>query len=267
MTLRALSVQLVLDAKQAWRHRFVHVVFGLASAFGILVRFAVPSSVEPPLPWDAPPEGLGTHHALTTLRALTEAPPFDASFVPLILGLDVALLGFLFGGVMVLQEKMEGTVAAYRVGPGGTGAYVASKLIFNVGLAAFNAAVFVAWAHPAGLLEPALFGVTLAVVATLTLLGMGIAVFFESLSSFFYPVAVGGLLLNLPMIAYVSPSLALGWMAWIPTWDVMFTGREILFPTGRGVDLEVVARLVGWLAVAGAFGWWAVDRRLMKEAG
>jgi hypothetical protein len=263
----ALRVQLALDAKQAWRHRFVHVVFGVATAFGALVRFAVPAHVPRPLPWAAVPEGLATHHVLTHLRPPTAPPPFDASLVPLILGLDVALMGFLFAGVMVLQEKTEGTVAAYRVSPGGTAAYVLSKLLFNLGLAAFNAAVFLAWAHPAGLLEPGLLGVTLAAVATLTFLGMGLAVFFDGLSSFFYPLAVLGLLFNLPMIAYVSPSLELGWMRWIPTWDVMFHGRELLFPTGRAADGAVAARALGWLVLTGAFAVWAVDRRLMKEAG
>ncbi|HJL15378.1 MAG TPA: hypothetical protein RMH99_06980 [Sandaracinaceae bacterium LLY-WYZ-13_1] len=264
--IRALRVQLALDAKQAWRHRFVHVVFGLATVFGLLVRFAVPARVERRLPWDDVPADLGAHHALTVLRPGAVEVPFDAGLVPLILGLDVALMGFLFGGVMVLQEKVAGTVAAYRTSPGGTAPYVLSKLGINLAMAAFNAAVFVAWAHPAGLLAPGVFAVTLVVVASLTLLGMGVAVFFDGLSSFFYPLALGGLLLNLPMIAYVSPSLSLGWMRWIPTWDVMFLGRELLFPTGRGADLGAVARLVGWLLVTGAFATWAVDRRLMREA-
>lgn len=265
--MRALRVRLALDVRQAVRHRFVHVVIGVASAFGALLRFVVPSDIERPLPWDEIPRDIPPHHVLTALGPITDPPPFDLALVPLMLGLDVVMLGFLFGGVMVLQEKMDGTVGAYRVGPGGTAPFVLSKLLVNVLLGALNAAVFLAWAHPAALLSPGLVLLVLGVTTTLTLFGMGLASFFDSLSSFFYPLAVVGLVLNLPMLAYVSPSLDLAWLAWVPTWDVMFVGRALLFDPASVTGVATVAvRILLGLALMGAFATWAIDRRLLKES-
>lgn len=263
--MRALRVRIALDLRQAYRHRFVHVVVGVASAFGALVRFAVPPHVQRPMPWSEVPRELGTHHVLTVLGPLREPPPFDLSFVPLMLGLDVVMLGFLFGGVMVLQEKMDGTLRAYRVGPGGTAPFVLSKLLVNVLLGGLNAAVFLAWAHPSALLSPGLVLLVLGVTTVLTLLGMGLATYFDSLSTFFYPLAVVGLVLNLPMLAYVSPSLELAWLEWVPTWDVMFVGRALLFDPESVRAWEVMARVGLGLALTGAFATWSIDRRLMKE--
>lgn len=264
--MRAFLTLLRLDATVAWRSRFLHVVLLAGTLFGLLIRFVLPAEVVQ-LPWDVEVATAPVHHVVTALHGAGEPAPFRGRFVSVMLGLDVVLLGLLFGGVMILQEKMEGTIRFYRVGPGGAAAYLASKVLVNAGLAGANTLVLVGLAAPHGLASPALWGLVLGVAMTFTLLGLGLSTFFRNLSSFFYPLAAIGFVLSLPMIAYTSPSLGLRWLRVIPTYEVMFVGRELLYPSGRGVDAGLTAAIVVLpLLAAFAFAYWAVERRLLREA-
>ncbi|MGF1464707.1 MAG: hypothetical protein ACFCGT_01110 [Sandaracinaceae bacterium] len=269
--LRSLPVLLRLDGRVAWRGRLVHVVVLAGTFFGLLARFVLPASAGGGLPWDADALAPGldeaVHHTVTMLHAPRAPVPFHGRFVPLLLGLDVVLLGLLFGGVLVLQEKAEGTVRAYRVTPGGPGPYLASKVLVCAGLSVLNTLLLVGIAAPQGLASPGLWFLVLGVALTFSLVGIGLAPFFTNLSSFFYPLALIGFALSLPMMAYSSPSLGLDGLRVIPTYEVMFVGLELLFPSGVGVDWALTGSIVvGPLLAAACLAFLTIDRRLLREA-
>ena len=208
-----------------------------------------------------------TGHTVATIGVEAPPPPLNQSMLPLLYGLDTVMLGFLFAGVMVLQEKTHGTVRFYRVSPGGTARYVASKVLVLTVVALTGGAAATAIVMPAGLLEPRLVLLLALATASLTLLGLGLAVFYDNLSQFFYPMAGVGLLLSLPMVRYGLPSAGMAWTWWIPTDPVMFAGRELLLPAGRG-DLigSSLLYLAAVLVVASIGATLLIHRRLMKEA-
>lgn len=205
-------------------------------------------------------------HTVQMLGPPVAPPPFNVSWLPLLFGLDTVILGFFFAGVMILQEKQNGTVRFYRASPGGTGRYVLSKVLVLTAMAMSGAAVMGAIVHPSALLNLPLLVLLATATAALTLVGMGISVFYDSLSSFFYPMAVVGLVLSLPMVGYSLPSASIPGLDFIPTWAVMFGGRELLFPTGRAAIVSGSFALIGvTLLVCAVGGTLAVHQRLMKE--
>ncbi|MCO4772813.1 MAG: ABC transporter permease [Deltaproteobacteria bacterium] len=342
--MKAFLSQLSLDARVAWRGKFLHVTLGMSLVFALLLRFALPAhldeagaqyfadastaqlfggvgdeigqeairpdaaSVREATVEDSSAVGVvmrgtpaqpgvtfviqgsetpnvrglmeaaatkswldrgtpgETSHTLRTLRAPQAPPPFNQSWLPLIFGLDTVILGFFFAGVMILQEKQHGTVRFYRVSPGGTLRYVASKVAVLTAMALTGALLLIAIVAPHGLLIFELHVLLILATASLTLVGMGIAVFYSNLSSFFYPMAVVGLTLSLPMIAYGLPAASLPGLEFVPTWGVMFAGRELLFPAGRE---SVVIDSLRWLGVVFAassvLGTVVIHRVLMRE--
>lgn len=205
-------------------------------------------------------------HDVATLGPPRRPAPFGGSLIPLVLALDTAVFGFLFGAVLVLQEKAFGTVRLYRVSPGGTSAFVASKLLVNLGLAAAAVLVLVGVARPAGLLSAPLWGLALLAAAATTLLGIGLAAFFRNLAGFFYPMAGVSLVLSLPMAVYLVPSLHAPLLGWLPTHDLMFGAREALFPVGHdGVVASSLGTLLAWAAGLAVFAHLAIGRRVMRE--
>jgi len=337
--MRALRSQLRLDARTAYRGKFLHVTVGMALVFGLLIRFAVPAQIEgggSELIQDAVglkalngamtqlvsteaelrgglvenPDLVGVQffgsvptprvrlllqgHESEDLRGLSAATatrvwmeegvtsrtghvvellgpqvppaPLNETFLPLLYGLDTVILGFLFAGVMVLQEKAHGTVRFYRASPGSTSAYVASKVLVVTGIALVGAGVMTALVRPDALPNLRLLALLALATASLSLLGMGIAIFYDNLSRFFYPMAAAGIVLSLPMIRYGLPSAGLEWTRWIPTHGVMFGARELLLPAGRP---ELVTTSLGYLLAvfltAAAAGTAIVHGRLMRR--
>lgn len=199
------------------------------------------------------------------LRAPSDPVPLNLSTVPVALVFEVVLLGFFFGAVMIFQEKQEGVNRAYRVSPATTLDYIASKTaLFTMMSVVYG-----------GLLLLAVFGldaaygrVLLLVVLTsvmMTLLGLAIAVFFNSISDWFF-VGLAVLMLNLlPVVSYGLPTFAPDWLTWIPSYPVLFGVRELLFPTGAsGFMTPLVLQLLLFNAIAFVLAYVALERKLMK---
>lgn len=307
---RHLSSQLRLDARVAYRGRFVHVVVAVALLFGALVRFG--SGVAPDGEmtievWESGPvesakravvDGAdavvlsdavvvdAAAPAHTELLALSRARNAEDSgspvrvlrpdtpaisgaslALPLLFGMDVAIIGFLLAGVMLLADKQHGTVYFYRVTSASTWPYVLSKAIVNVALAALNTAILFAVAEPAQIGSFAAWAILMLAVLTLSLLGVGMAVHFRNLSSFFYPLTALALVLQLPMLPYLSPGMGWAdWLAFLPTHAVMFGGRLALAPgSGSFAWLEYIWIQLPALALCAAFAGWSVHRRLLRE--
>jgi hypothetical protein len=205
------------------------------------------------------------------LRPPSEPTPLNLRMVPLIMVLEVVLLGFLFAAVMMFQEKQEGTIRAYRVSPGGAVNYVLSKLALFVLLSlAYGVPVLVV----AAILMPAVlapdYGLTLLLVvlssALMTLFSMAIAVFYRNLSEWVF-VGMAVLIVNsVPMISYGMPSFAPTWLTYIPSYPSMFAMRDLLFHGAGWADIQGVVLYLGVLTLAGfAAAYAAVRYRLLKE--
>ncbi len=206
-------------------------------------------------------------HRMTVLRPDSPRPPFDLSMIPLLITIDVIVLGFFFGGVMVLQDRALGTVRAYRVSPAGTGVYLASKIAVNALLALVYTALLLVIAIPPALPLLSLVLVIVLASALFTTVGVGLAVFFRTFSSFFYPASLLSLVLSAAIPAYFFPAFNTPWIRALPTYKAMFSLRELLLPSGRPSMLtEYCQSMGGALLVALVLTYLALDRRLLREA-
>lgn len=262
---------LKLDAKLAFRHRLVHVVVIIAAIFGVAMGWIFPSELDPGSVDDlhaATAMALDASEmpAPTVLRPGSVKPPFNELFLPILFAVDLCVLGFMFGSVMVLQDKEYQTIRFFRVGPGATWHYLASKLTVNLGLSALNFAILVGLGVPRAAGEPGLFLLVLGICAAMTMLGIGLAVFFRNLAQFFFPLAAIGLLGAMPMYLVFNPTAALDWTRWLPTYHALFGAEAILF-TG---DSETIRTAFGYMTVfvvlTAILCVVAVHQRLMKEA-
>jgi hypothetical protein len=257
------STLLKLDARLAVRHKLVHVTVIIAAVFGLLIAFVVPAELGDPTDLVAT-QSLATNPP-TVLDPGAEKPPFNQLFVPILFALDLCVLGFMFGSVMLLQDKQHETIRMFRVGPGTSLDYVASKLTVNLGLSLLNMVILVGIVVPSALLQPSLYLLVLGTCAGMTLLGMGLAVFFRNIAQFFFPLTAVGLIGAMPMYVVVSPSAALAWTEWLPTYHVLFGAEAIMFTGEQPVIRAAMLFCLGFFLVAAGFCGAAVHNRLMRE--
>lgn len=251
-----------LDAKLAARHKLVHVTAAIALVFGLLIAFVLPTELGSHELTIQASESLASTPP-TVLDPGAEKPPFNQLFIPILFAVDLCVLGFMFGAVMILQDKEQGTIRYFRVGPGTSVEYIASKLTVNVGLSLLNLLILVGLGAPRALTEPILLLLVLGTCAGMTLLGMGLAVFFRSIAQFFFPLAAVGLLGAMPMYLVFTPSPALHWTSWLPTYHVLFGSEAIMFDgePSRGALLYCLVFFLLSAAFCGA----AVHNRLLRE--
>ncbi|MFW6252532.1 MAG: ABC transporter permease [bacterium] len=188
---------------------------------------------------------------------------------------EVLILPFVFIGVNLFQEKQDGTIRAYRVTPGGTGTYVAAKmllwtvltilygvalLLLTVGL---NLSLF-AWASM----------IVLFTVAGLFISAFGllVALFFSSISAWFLPGISILLVSQLPIVSYLFPAFSPRWLTWFPTYRLLYAVRDILTigPSGLMGPGEAIGGALLYLVALAGVATIAVRaaaaRVLMKEA-
>ncbi|MCR4426946.1 MAG: ABC transporter permease [Firmicutes bacterium] len=215
---------------------------------------------------DAGGLGMPEAHENIFLRPESVKPPFNKSLVPLVLATEMVFLGFLFVAVMMFQGKAEGGVRAFRVSPSTTLTYVGSKVAANVIMAVVYGLlvlVFTIGLHPN---LPRVMLVVAATRAVMTSLGLVVGTFFGGISDFIYPAILMMLAMGLPVRSYFFPSFRPAWFPLTPSYQLMFTARELLFPTGKvGFCLPLALTLAAQAALAFGLAWFAVDRRLMKE--
>ncbi|SCY97248.1 ABC transporter permease [Alkaliphilus peptidifermentans] len=199
------------------------------------------------------------------LRNRTEIIPLNKYLIPVFLATDVAMLGFFFVAVMMFQEKKEGSIAAYRVSPGGTFTYMLSKILLNTLLsvlfgwilAVFTLGFTFNYLH---------YTIIIFLVALfISILGLLISLFFKDISEFIYVAMIIFVVLSFPIAAYLYPSLSVPFFRFIPSYPVMFTIREILFTTGKSGILEYSIILLIQITIASILCYKVVDRKLLKN--
>ncbi len=200
------------------------------------------------------------------LRPASEKPPFNLNLLPMLLALEVAMLGFFFVAALVFQEKEEGSIRAFRVSPAGTWPYILSKAVSNVllsllyGVLLFVFTIGLRPELPAVLLLVALAGFLMTTV------GLTIGVFFKSLSEFVYILAGIMVVISLPVVSYFLPSFRAAFFPFIPTYPLMFGIRELIFSTGKtGFYLPMLLILAAEVLVILVLSRVVVERKLMKE--
>lgn len=211
--------------------------------------------------------GPATMPTVHYLEAQRPEPPLYLRGLPVFLIFEAGILGFLLVAVFVFQEKQEGTLRAFLVTPAKRSAYLLSKL------AAFTllSLLYGAGVLAAGLLrgvQPNLAGILLtltAAAASLTLLGLGFATFFDNLSQWFFP-GLGVLVLNMaPFLSNVNPVFQPFWLSLAPSWPFLKLAEHFLQPTGQLPGLPLVLAAC-WLAGSAVFCALTLRFKLLKGA-
>ncbi|MFP4363467.1 MAG: ABC transporter permease [Spirochaetia bacterium] len=216
-------------------------------------------------------EASGTEHPesviVRSLNPIQEEVPFNLRMVPVFMVFEVVMLGFLIVAVLIFQEKQEGSIRAYRVSPGGTLAYIASKSTVNLVLALIYGGLMLLTCigQPVDIFRLAVL--LLLASLLMTLLGIALSVWFRSISEFFFVAIAVLVITSLPIASYFFPSFAPALITWLPSYPVIFGVREAIFGTGNtGYFLPLVQLLVIENIAVGTAAFFAVKMRLMKEA-
>lgn len=199
------------------------------------------------------------------LRPQAEIIPTNLAGLPIFLGLEVGILGFLLVAVFVFQEKQEGTIRAYRITPAGLWPYLISKAAVFLLLSLSYGIVVVAAGMGLGVNWPAVIALIAWASLFMTVFGLGFAAWFDNLSSWFFP-GLAVLILNmLPFFSYIYPVFTPLWVPYIPSYGLLFALREALFPTGNP---ELITRTLltglAWLGAATVFAAFSVRARLLQ---
>ena len=204
--------------------------------------------------------------AVERLRPQSQIIPANLAGLPIFLGLEVGILGFLLVAVFVFQEKQEGTIRAYRISPAGLWPYLFSKAVVFLLLALGYGVVVVAAGMGFGVNWPAVMGLIAWASLFMTVFGLGFAAWFDNLSSWFFP-GLAVLVLNMvPFFSYIYPVFTPAWVPFIPSYGLLFALREALFPTGNPQMItQTLLAGLGWLAAATVFAALSVRARLLKE--
>lgn len=256
-----------LDAKLAVRHKLVHVMLIVAIGFGALIGFAVPEQLDL-----GGLDNLDVAVAQTTTATVPPTvlepgavePPFDELMLLVMYALDLCLLGFMFGSVMILQDKDQGTIRYFRIAPGSALQYMASKLALNVGLSLVNLVVLTAFVAPWALAKPALYALTLLICAGMTTLGMTISVFLRNISQWFFPAIAMSLVGTMPVYLMFTPTQSLAWTRWLPTYHILFGSEAVLFGDAEVAATSLMYALVFASLTTLACGL-AIRGRLLRE--
>lgn len=216
--------------------------------------------------WNAA-AGLGPQaaHRQVALRPGSYDVPFNKGLVPVLLVFEVVLLGFMFVGVMVFQEKAEGSVRAYRVTPAGPWPYIISKVAVNLALSlVYGVPVVLFTLGPTPAL-PAVIGLVALASLLMTLFGLFLSSFFNGLSDFLYVLLLVVFMFGMPAASYFFPAFKLPLSELVPSYPLLFGVRELAFPTGKtGYLAPMVVTLLAEIVVVAGLARWAVAKRLLK---
>lgn len=211
----------------------------------------------------SPPQEPLAAIATTVLRPGTGTIPENLRLTPIAIAFEALVLGFLMAAVLMLAEKQEQVLKAYRISPGGTLTYVTSKTLLFTGMGALYAVLMAV--TTVGVDFDWLNFILLSVLASAlyTLLGLSVALFFKDISDWF-PIATVILSINmLPMASYAVPNFAPTWLTVIPSYNILFAYEAILFGTGKGIagtHLLLAAEIVAAVALCTAL----VKQRLLS---
>ena len=184
---------------------------------------------------------------IRTLQQTEESIPFNRQMLPIFIGFEALIVGFILGGALLLSEKEEETVRALRIAPVSVARYILAKtLLFAVLGTVYALLMTVLCVGAAPFHRTQFLLLSLLGSALFTLMGLCFTVLFRDMSSWFFSAAV---LLSINMltgIAYASPSRSLPIMRFIPSYPIIFAYRDVLF--GGGMKPSAVLAILAWCA-------------------
>lgn len=197
------------------------------------------------------------------IRGETAPIPQNKRMMPVFICFEALVTGFLMAAILLLGEKQEMVLKAYRISPGGTVAYVTSKvflfalvgMIYAVLMTILTIGFNIDWG---GFMLLTMLGCVLY-----TLLGLSIAVFFKDITSWFFAAVLVLSLNMLPMLSYSAPAFSPVWLQYIPSYPLLFSYGEVLFQTGRGIGSTLVL-LIGEIITAALLCIVLIKRKLMS---
>ena len=174
------------------------------------------------------------------LRQRAHPIPNNLRLLPIFICFEALIVGFLMGGILLLSEKEQRTLIAFRISPGKTLTYVSAKAILLSFCGAFYALAMVVFTVGLDFNWIAFFVLAFISSMVFTLLGILITVFFKDLNSWFL-VAILILSINmLSALGYSNPSFSNFWIRLLPSYSMIFGFEEVLFPTGKSL-LQVLS--------------------------
>lgn len=188
-----------------------------------------------------------------------EKIPFNLTMIPIFIVMESVLVGFFLIAALTFMEKDEGTIRAYLVSPGKMPEYLASKITLMLLLGCMSALVLVSltMGGQANYLSILAFVALGSIAAAIS--GLMLASFFDNISQASVWIIVVSIVLALPFMSYYFPSFAPALVKLIPTYPLLFTAREILFPTGNAKMIYstllglCVFNILGYIAVVMAY--------------
>ncbi|MGM0641633.1 MAG: ABC transporter permease [Thermotogota bacterium] len=156
------------------------------------------------------------------LEETEEKLTMNKKMFPILLATDVIILGFLFAATMIFQEKNDGSIYAYRVSSAGTGNYIMSKLIVNTLMAVIFSVIFAVFTVGFNFNYGGYLLIVVMSSAFITLLGMFLGQFYNSISEFIYIIMALSIIMTLPVISYMSPAFSMDIFKIIPAYPVIY---------------------------------------------
>ncbi len=218
-------------------------------------------------PYDFYPEEVHESVRVTALQSgLRDELPFNQRVLPPIFLLMVGLLGLFIMISLIGQERVEGTIRAFRVTPAGMWEFLLSKhlLLLAIGFTTFSI-LYLPMMGFGGYL-PALLIILLTIILGSSV-GVILGGIFDSPMSSILWVFLLIFILALPSISLFSPAFSPEWLKIIPSYHTLFGLDAAMFPDNNShIIWQSAAFLGGLAAVFLVFSAWFFGNLIGKEA-
>lgn len=172
---------------------------------------------------------------VSALRPNTVLIPQNIRLAPIFICFEALVLGYLLSGILMLSEKEQMTIKAFRVSPAGTVPYVLGKTLLFAALGTLYALLMAVLIVGVRFDWGGFLLLSFLSSALFTLLGLSVTVFFRDMSSWFFTALLILSANMLTMASYSAPSFSPFWIRMIPSYPVIFGFAHILFGSGKGI--------------------------------
>lgn len=160
------------------------------------------------------------------------------SLLPIFLLSEAALMGMMFIFALAFAENAQKTVSAFAVTPGKLWEYLGSKIVFLILLGI----IFTLILTPLIVGLNANYGYLILVVSIGSFFSASVALifasFYKSMSDGFMPMMALFIIFFLPAITYFFPTFRPWYIRIIPTYSILFSLKEAVFPGSTQVGLN-----------------------------
>ncbi|MBN2049753.1 MAG: ABC transporter permease, partial [Spirochaetales bacterium] len=195
-----------------------------------------------------PPEVLNSVRVTALQWGLRDEIPFNQRLLPAVVMLMVGIIGLFIMISLIGQERIEGTVRAYRVTPASLRQFLASKhlLLLALGCVTFSI-MYLPIMGIDGYLQALL--IILLTIIFGSSLGVILGSIFDSPMSSILWVLLLMIVLSLPAVSLFAPAFSPAWLKAIPSYHTLFGLDAAMFPDGNGTIIWQSAGILAGLDV------------------